>query len=94
MEYFYDRETDTMSITLGDFGRYEGSEEVAPGVIVHSDARRCALGVEIRTASAVIGVRGLSTFEPVMITAEELSRRMLETPHGPAVLRALDPSRF
>ena len=90
MEYFYDHETDTMSITLGDLAHYDGSEEVAPGVVVHSDVRRRALAVEIRAAKTIVGVKGLSTFEARAITSAELSERMQGSANGRAILRALE----
>lgn len=89
MEYFYDHETDTLSVTLGDFGSYHSSDEVAPGVIVHSDTNRRALAVEIRGARLVIGVQGLSSFETSTISADDFSSRMSNSLHGRAVLRAL-----
>jgi hypothetical protein len=88
-EYFYDHQTDQLSITLGDFAEYRGSEEVAPGVIVHIDALRRALGVEIREAKAIVGLKGLQSFESGTMTAAELSQRMQDTVNGRVVLRAI-----
>jgi uncharacterized protein YuzE len=90
MEYFYDHETDSLSITVGDFERYEESEEVAPGVILHSDSRRRPIGVEIRKAKMIIAVRGLQSFESHRITGAELSQRMLDSASGRVVMRALE----
>ena len=92
VEYFYDHQTDQLSITLGDFARYDGSEEVAPGVIVHTDERRCALGVEIRDAKAMVGVKGLESFESGTMSSEELSQRMQGSVNGRVVLRAIQGS--
>jgi len=90
VEYFYDHQTDQLSIMLGDFARYDSSEEVAPGVIVHTDERRCALGVEIRDAKAIIGVKGLESFESGTMSSDELSRRMQDSVNGRVVLRAIN----
>lgn len=90
MEYFYDHETDSLSITVGDFERYDGSEEVAPGVILHSDARHRPIGVEIRKAKAIITVRGLLSFEAHRISTAELAQRMLDSVSGRVVMRALE----
>lgn len=89
MDYFYDHQTDQLSLTLGDFAHYKGSEEVAPGVVVHIDERRRALGVEIRDAKAIVGVRGLLSFESGTMTADELSQRMQDSVNGRVVLRAI-----
>jgi hypothetical protein len=89
MEYFYDHETDSLSITVGDFERYQGSEEVAPGVILHSDVRHRPIGVEIRKAKAIIAVKGLQSFEAHRITSAELEQRMQDSVGGRVVMRAL-----
>lgn len=92
VEYFYDHQTDQLSITLGDFARYDGSEEVAPGVTLHIDDRRRALGVEIRDAKAIIGLKGLQSFEAGMMSPDELSQRMQNSVNGRVVLRAIHGS--
>lgn len=89
MQYFYDHETDSLSITVDDFERYSGSEEVAPGVVLHFDDHQRPLGVEVRAAKTMIGVRGLYSFEPRTISRDELEQRMQESVNGRVVLRAL-----
>lgn len=89
VEYFYDHQTDQLSITLGDFAAYQETEELAPGVIVHIDGRRRTLGVEIRDARMVMGVRGLQSFEAANLTSAELSERMQNSVSGRAILRLL-----
>lgn len=89
MEYFYDHETDVLSVTIAAFDGYESSEEVAPGVLVHTDGKRRALAIEIRAAKTAVGVRGLQSFEPKKISGAELSEMMGNSANGRAVLRAL-----
>ena len=89
VEYFYDHQTDQLSLTLDDFGRYQGSEEVMPGVIVHIDSKRRALAVEIRAARTTVGVKGLQSFELGNMTNDELSQRLQESANGREVLRVI-----
>jgi hypothetical protein len=89
VEYFYDHQTDKLSILLSDFAQYERSEEVAPGVVLHVDARRRPLAIEISDARLIVGVKGLRSFEQSNMTGEELTERMHDSANGRAVLGAL-----
>jgi uncharacterized protein YuzE len=47
----YDPEADGLHVKFGpDGAKYDGSEEVAPGVFLEFDARGIAIGVEIISA--------------------------------------------
>ena len=89
LEYFYDHQTDKLSITLGDVSLYDNSQDVAPGVVLHIDARHRPLAVEIANAKLIVGVRGLQSFEAGTISPDELSERMQATVNGRIVLRAM-----
>ena len=89
VEYFYDHQTDQLSITLGDFSHLQGSEEVAPGVVVYIDDRRHTLAVDIHHAKAIVGVKGLQSFESGTMSADELSERMQDSVNGRVILRAI-----
>lgn len=89
MEYFYDHETDTLSLILADFAAYRSCEDVAPGLTLYCDAGSRPLAIEIRGARALVGVHGLNSFEAGTISSQDLSKRMSDSVHGRAVLRAL-----
>ncbi|HYH08487.1 MAG TPA: DUF2283 domain-containing protein [Thermoanaerobaculia bacterium] len=89
MHYFYDHQTDELSILVSDFETYAASRPVVPGVIVHLDARRQALGMEIGRARAIVNVAGLMSFEQAPIAPSELEQRMNASESGRRAWRAL-----
>lgn len=89
MHYFYDHQTDELSILVSDFAAYAASQPVVPGVIVHVDARRNALGMEIGRARAIVNVAGLMSFEQAPIAPAELEQRMNASESGRRAWRAL-----
>jgi uncharacterized protein YuzE len=89
MDYFYDHQTDELSILVAGFEQYATSQPVVPGVIVHVDERRKALGMEIGRARAIVNVSGLASFEQAPITPTELEERMNASESGRRAWRAL-----
>lgn len=89
MHYFYDHQTDELSILLGDFDRYATSEPLGPGVIVHMASDRRPLAMEIAQARDIVNVTGLSSFEQKDIAQSELESRMNATDRGRRAWRAL-----
>jgi hypothetical protein len=82
VKYFYDHQTDAVSLLLADEFEYSRSEEVAPGVVLYLDDRSHATALEIRGAREILDTRGLVPLYALTITTEELERRMLATPAG------------
>src|SRR5688572_7227304 len=89
MEYFYDHQTDKLSITVGDFATYAESQELAPGILLHLDTRRRPLALEISTAKSAVSVSGLISFEQKAIRGDELAQRMSASETGRRAWRAL-----
>jgi hypothetical protein len=82
VKYFYDHQTDAVSLMLTDDFDYSSSEEVAPGVMLYLDRRNRAIALEIRGAGKILDTKGLIPLYARTITQEELERRMLATPAG------------
>lgn len=82
MKYFYDHQTDAVSVMLTDGFDYWKSEELAPGVMLYLDARSHAIALEIRGATRFLDTKGLVPLYARSITADELQRRMMATPAG------------
>lgn len=89
MEYFYDHQTDELSIFVNEFEGYAGSQPVGPGVILHVDGNRRPLAMEIGRARAIVNVAGLSSFEQRPIAQAELEQRMSVSESGRRAWRAL-----
>ncbi len=90
MEYFYDHQTDKLSITVADFAMYAESQELVPGVMLHVDGRRRPVALEISTARQAISVAGLVSFEQKAISSHDLAQRMAATEIGRRAWRALN----
>jgi uncharacterized protein YuzE len=82
VKYFYDHQTDAMSVLLTDGFDYSRSEELAPGVMLYLDDTSHAIAIEIRGAAAIIDTKGLIPLYARAISADELERRMLATATG------------
>jgi hypothetical protein len=82
MKYFYDHQTDAVSLINGEFGDLKKSEEIAPGVHMYLDARGHLIAFEIRGAAKILDTKGLIPLYARPITADELERRMCTTPAG------------
>ena len=52
MRFFYDREHDSLLITLAENRSYRDSAEVAPGVVVDFDGDGNAIAIDIENASS------------------------------------------
>lgn len=63
MKYFYDRDADSLYLTLVDAGAYEDSVEAAPGVVLDFDSRGRLVGIDIEHASKTIDVTDLELRE-------------------------------
>ena len=71
MKYFYDRENDSLSITLAD-RRYDASEEVWPGVVVDFDTDGRPIALEFaESASSFVDVEALAQDRSVRVIAPE-----------------------
>ncbi len=82
VKYFYDHQTDALSLFLSEAFEYSRGEELAPGVMLYLDDESHAIALEIRGAGKILDTRGLVPLYARAITAEELQRRMLVTPEG------------
>jgi uncharacterized protein YuzE/DNA-binding XRE family transcriptional regulator len=59
MKYFYDRESDSLYLTIAERRKYEDSVEAAPGVILDFDEAGRLIGIDLEHASKVVDVGGL-----------------------------------
>lgn len=89
MKYFYDYQTDSVSLDLSEVFEWAASEEIAPGVMVHLDRRRRPVAAEISEASKTLDTLGLIPFREMPTTAEEFSLRMSSTETGQMVWRTI-----
>lgn len=89
MHYFYDHQTDELSITRDDLSAYAASHALAPGVILHVSGRKQPLALQVSGARSKVDVAGLVSFEQRAISPEELARRMATSETGRRSWRAL-----
>lgn len=89
MEYFYDHQTDKLSLTLGDFADYGVSKEILSGVFLHIQRSGEPLAVEIAQARAIADVAGLVAFEERTIAGAEIERRLSVTKPGLTIWSAI-----
>jgi hypothetical protein len=89
MHYFYDHQTDELSITRGDFATYGSSYELAPGVVLHVSGRKQPLALQLSNARGRVDVSGLVSFEQRPIAPDELAKRMAASDLGRRSWRAL-----
>ena len=90
MKYFYDHETDAVSLLISDFANYEATEDLAPGVVMYVDGRKRPLAVDLRDASKIIDTNGLVPMDEGPISINEISQRLSSSPTGQEVLRVLN----
>ncbi len=82
MRFFYDREHDSLFITLAENRSYRDSTEVAPGVVVDFDVEGRAIAIDIENASAYADLTTLvsdslpvGSFTLTALQDADLSRR-------------------
>lgn len=63
MRYFYDRDSDSLYLTLAERRKYEDSVEAAPGVVLDFDAAGRLIGIDLERASQVVDVDHLQLHE-------------------------------
>lgn len=63
MRYFYDRDSDSLYLTLAERRKYEDSVEAAPGVVLDFDAGGRLIGIDLEHASRVVDVENLQLHE-------------------------------
>ena len=63
MKYFYDRESDSLYLTLAERRRYRDSVEAAPGVVLDFDTSGRLIGIDLEHASRSIDVDNLELHE-------------------------------
>jgi len=59
MKYFYDRESDSLYLTLAERRKYRDSLEAAPGVVLDFDGSGKLIGIDLEHASKTMNVAGL-----------------------------------
>ena len=91
MKYFYDHQTDAVSVLLTDGFDYSRTEELAPGVMLYLDRRSRAIAIEIRGAANIIDTKGLIPLYARSITTQELQKRMFATPAGRMAWITVEP---
>lgn len=82
MKYFYDHQTDELTITLGELARYATSETLIDGVTMHLDPHRRPLAIEVSGARRVADVSNLRTFDEHAIDRDDLARRLAVSEGG------------
>lgn len=63
MKYFYDRESDSLYLTLAERRRYRDSVEAAPGVVLDFDIAGRLIGIDLEHASKTVDVHNLGLSE-------------------------------
>ena len=63
MRYFYDRETDSLYLTLAERKKYNDSVEAAPGVVLDFDKNGRLIGIDLERASRTVDVDSLELHE-------------------------------
>src|SRR5258708_39390739 len=63
MRYFYDRESDSLYLTLTERKKYRDSLEAAPGVVLDFDSTGRLIGIDLEHASKVVDVQDLELHE-------------------------------
>ncbi len=91
MKYFYDHQTDAVSVIISEQFDYSHTEELAPGVMLYLDDDSHAIALEIRGAGKILDTKGLVPLYARAITTEELQRRMLATPAGRMAWMTVQP---
>lgn len=89
MNYFYDHETDAVSIVFADFLDYAATEEIVPGVVMYVDKSKRPLAIDVRPASKFLDTNGLVPMYERPITTVEVSQRFSSSLDGRGVLQTL-----
>ena len=63
MRYFYDRESDSLYLTLTEHKKYRDSLEAAPGVVLDFDSAGKLIGIDLEHASKVLDIQGIELHE-------------------------------
>jgi len=63
MRYFYDRESDSLYLSLAERKKYKDSVEAAPGVVLDFDSAGRLIGIDLEHASKTIDVNNLVLHE-------------------------------
>jgi len=63
MRYFYDRESDSLYLTLAERKKYKDSVEAAPGVVLDFDASGRLIGIDLEHASRIVDTNDLVLHE-------------------------------
>jgi len=59
MKYFYDRESDSLYLTLAERRKYNDSLEAAPGIVLDFDSSGNLIGIDLEHASKTVNVERL-----------------------------------
>ena len=89
MRFFYDHQTDVLSISVGDLADYGSSVEIADGVTLHVDAEGRPLAAEIHDARTIVDTSSLPSFEEHSIAADDVARRLARSEGGRLLWNAL-----
>lgn len=89
MRYFYDHQTDVLTISVGNFADYESSLELANAITLHVDGSQRPLAAEIHSARSLLDTTALKSFEEHTIVPDDLERRLAKSDAGRDVWRLL-----
>jgi uncharacterized protein YuzE len=89
MRFFYDHQTDVLSISVGDLADYGSSLEIADGIILHVDAQGRPLAAEIRAARTKVDTASIPSFEEHSLAEGEVARRLGRSEEGRLLWTAL-----
>ena len=90
MEYFYDHQTDCVSLILSDAFDFSRSEELAPGIVAYLDGASDVIAIEIRGAGKILDTKGLVPMYARPISADELKKRLFSSTVGQLAWRSVD----
>lgn len=89
MDYFYDHETDSLSLMLAEFLDFVRAEQLAPGVIAYLDGHKSVIAIEICGAGKILDTRGLMPMHARSITAPEIEKRLSVSDAGRIAWRSV-----
>jgi uncharacterized protein YuzE len=70
MRYLFDRDSNSLVMTLAEGRQYRDSEEIADGVVVDFDVEGRPYAIEFLQADRFVDVRGLVSGESVTLIAD------------------------
>ena len=82
MRFFYDHQTDVLSISIRDLADYGSSIDIDAGVTVHVDAELRPLAAEVHGARSIVDTSSLPSFEEHTIAEQEVERRFARSETG------------